>query len=104
MPHVSPETLQLLSGLAGSFIGGLLFVWRVRRQLPDLLRRVAVLLANAMRANIAEEARAVLVAELEPTTRRLKVLEEGHAELEHATAQLWRRELERNPEPKAATP
>ncbi len=101
MPHVSPETLQLLSGLAGSFIGGLLFVWRIRRQLPE---RVAVLLANAMRAHIAKEARAVLVAELAPTTKRLQVLEEGQAELQHSTAQLWRRELERNPEPKAATP
>ncbi|HYI00573.1 hypothetical protein [Hyalangium sp.] len=73
MMNVStPEALQLAAGLAGAFLGGLLLVWRIRLQLPTLARQAL----KALRDVIADEARHVVMEEIERPLQRLAAVED----------------------------
>jgi hypothetical protein len=75
MNSLSPEVVQLLAGVAGAFVGGLLLVWRIRTKLPHVLNQLVTVVVNAVRSMVAEELRAVLEGELKQPLRRIAALE-----------------------------
>ncbi len=76
MSSIPPEVLQLLSGLAGAFVAGGIFVWRARARLPLLINDLIAAGASAMRQIVRDELEELLDDKLKGPLQRLTKLEQ----------------------------
>jgi hypothetical protein len=81
-----PEQLQLAGGFLGALLGGLVLVWRIRANLPHLLRHVAHVVTEAARELVREELEELVrgpVGRLEAVEKKAAALADSLERLKH---------------------
>lgn len=69
---MSPELLQLLAGVAGAFVGGLLLVWRTSRRLPGLLNNIVAVVTSAVSHMLMDNVKEAVRAEVRPLAEKVE--------------------------------
>ncbi|MFL5349302.1 MAG: hypothetical protein ACJ8AT_31260 [Hyalangium sp.] len=90
------EMLQFISGLLGSFVGGLFFIRKMKQSLPQIAADLLRLLGPLLRELLADEVKELVAEELQPTHAKLASLKADHDVIAGSVQRLWERERARS--------